>query len=473
MLFTKPFRIILINAPFLEQEYVKFSEKWDTIEDEYLGVGIVHQILLDQGCEVIFLNSLDREEINAVRLNFAPSAILISVMQVSAPLVKQCVIHLRKDGFTGKILLGGWFAKLSWRMIFQTGWAVDAVCFSAAETTIPQWLHGEKNIPGLATASDWKMHKDEEISTGLTSSPYTKPVRTPNRQTYAVETSRGCPHASCSFCSLTCLNRQTTRWQPIPLDVVKMQILELNNLYSTTSFAFVDDDLLGPLRLVEKRAEELAKMIFELPFKISFNCSISVKCALNRHILKLLVDCGLRQLGIGFESADESQLKRYHKAQTLEENFIAAGNIVALGIKLIPGLITFDPYSTPQSVQANLDFLFDQLHHYELGKLTKRLHLIPGTPIVKQIAQDGLLIDDPLVPEYRFQYPGMAEIYDNFVDYTRQVQLIIGCKRNQGESFRELISVHRKTIQTILTGEYDANETTSILTGWKEKNGYS
>ena len=46
-------KIYLINMPFYEQEYTKFTEKWEYIEDEYVGINIVQTILEENDCEVI------------------------------------------------------------------------------------------------------------------------------------------------------------------------------------------------------------------------------------------------------------------------------------------------------------------------------------------------------------------------------------------------------------------------------------
>ena len=45
-------KVALIRMPFIEQEYIKFSEKWEYIEDEYIGVGIVEAILQQYGYDV-------------------------------------------------------------------------------------------------------------------------------------------------------------------------------------------------------------------------------------------------------------------------------------------------------------------------------------------------------------------------------------------------------------------------------------
>ena len=252
-----------------------------------------------------------------------------------------------------------------------------------------------------------------------------------------------------------------------PLENVYNQLVELNQKYNCNSFSFVDDDILGPLHTAEERAIELTSMLKSLPFPVTYNCSISVKCALNEKILSLLKDSGLRQLGIGFESVDEAQLRRYNKVQSVDDNFIAARNISNLRINLIPGLITFDPYSTPETVHKNLLFLFDHLNHFEIGKLTKRLHLIPGTPIVTKIKRDNLLVGNNLKPDYIFLHPEMHEIYKNFQIYTEMLKNILGHEYAQGKKFYKMIKFHKSVIADILNFNFDTERTKGLLYEYK------
>jgi radical SAM superfamily enzyme YgiQ (UPF0313 family) len=204
--------------------------------------------------------------------------------------------------------------------------------------------------------------------------------------------------------------------------------------------------MLGPIEGAEMRAKDFRDEINKLPFDISFSGSISVKAATNGRILDYLLDAGLEQLGIGFESADEEQLKRYNKQQSLEDNFIAARNIVERNINLIPGLITFDPFATPETIKKNLDFLFNHLNHYDLGKLTKKLYVITGTPIAKLVEKNNLLIGDYLNYEYRFMYSETEHLYRAFQKYTdlaKEVQIEIN---KRGLAFNKNIGRHHKNV---------------------------
>lgn len=441
----------LINMPFCEQEYTKFSEKWDYIEDEYIGINIIHALLLKNNVEVTRCNRTCLEDMISDIMNNHYDMVMISVMQTSARLTHEFVNKLREHGYKGIIFIGGWFAKLSWKYIFNHNWDVDYVCYVDAEDVVPMWLNDpKKEIIGIVTKDNYKKQarftKDQIRANNSWPNNYCSPLRESERRTYRLETSRGCPHACCTFCSLSCANIVKDKWKPLPLNIVTDEIIKIHNMYGVSRFSLTDDDMLGPIEGAEERAKEFQEAIAKLPFKITFSGSISVRAATNEKILDYLIDAGLEQLGIGFESADAEQLKRYNKQQSLKENYIAAKNIVERKINLIPGLITFDPFATPETIRKNLDFLFNHLHHYDLGKLTKKLYVITGTPIAKLVEKNNLLIGDYLNYEYRFMYEETEHLYQAFQKYTEMVKKVQIEINRRGLSFNKNIGRHHKNV---------------------------
>ena len=453
-------KIYLINMPFYEQEYTKFTEKWEYIEDEYVGISIVQTILEENNCEVI----LNKENsivgmINEVN-NKKPDIVMISVMQTSARLTLEFINQLRDKGYVGKIFIGGWFAKMSWKEIFNHNWPVDYVCYTDAEDVIDKWIKDiSGNYIGIATYDNFQQHFNYNISDlrklCIWPKNYVKPRRVEGRKTYSIETSRGCPHSACTFCSQSCGNIIRNKWQPLGLEKVKEQIIELHNNFGITRFATSDDDLLGPIENAQQRAIEIRNMVNELPFKITFSASISVKSATNGIILDNLLDAGLEQLCIGFESADENQLKRYCKQQSVEENFIAAEEITKRKINILPGLITFDPFATKDTIEKNLKFLFDKLHHYDLGKLTKKLHILTGTPMARLVEREGLLVGDYLYYDYVFQNDEVERLYNDFNKYTNEVKKLQQKVNSCGRQFDKKIGIHHKNAANYILSSND------------------
>lgn len=422
-------KVYLINMPFFEQEYTKFSEKWEYIEDEYIGIGIVQKILEDNECEVIVNDKNSVKEMVIATHDIEPDVVMISVMQTSARLTYKFVNELRNSNWKGKIFIGGWFAKMAWREIFAHDWDVDYVCYCDAELVMDRWIRNpEENIIGIATKNNYRAHDRINVKEIRESNNwpehYVEASRISGRNTYCIETSRGCPHSFCTFCSQSCGNIIKNKWVSLPLDIVKKQIIDLHNTYGAVRFSTTDDDLLGPIANAEERAKSIHDLIMELPFRITFSSSISVKAASNGKILDLLQEAGLEQLCVGFESADEKQLRRYGKQQSLEDNYAAAREITKRNIPMLPGLITFDPFATKETVEKNLKFLFEELGHYDLGKLTKKLHILTGTPMVKMVRDAGLLRGDYLYYDYEFQNEEALRLYEAFTTYTDMVKNI-------------------------------------------------
>lgn len=453
-------RAALIRMPFLEQEYVKFSEKWEYIEDEYIGVGIVEAILRRYGAEVFLFDALAKttllEEISAIN----PDVVMVSVMQTSALRTFNFVNSLRERGFTGKIFIGGWFAKMAWREIFIHQWPVDYVCFVDAEVVLPCWLQNpNEDIYGIATYNNWQEQKILLPSQNFMLQNYVSPCRRGGRRTYSLEMSRGCPHSRCTFCSQSCGNVLISKWMPFPVETIRKEIISLHDRFCVTRFATSDDDLLGPEKNALNRAKEIYEMVQSLPFPITFSASISVRSACSEEILDTLQAAGLEQLCIGFESADERQLRRYGKQQSLEENFKAAELLSRRDLRVLPGLITFDPYSTVESIRKNLDFLFDNLNHYNISKLTKRLHLLTGSPFVKMCQKDNLLVGNYLEYDYDFQNVKIDRIYKSFEAYVHMVKDIESTIKNKGKQYEKILGNHHRKVAEYILRNCDIDET--------------
>ncbi len=457
--------VYLLNMPFHEEEYTRFSEKWDLIEDEYLGISIVHSILLNHNCNVKLCTLSHINDILDEIIKLQPDVLMISVMQSSARRSLELITSLRYNHYSGVILIGGWFAKLAWKEIFLHNWPIDYVCYVNAEGVLDEWLENpSSNIFGIATYNNFtkQLLFNEKLLNNEKSwiNNYIFPHRKQGRKTYCIETSRGCPHSLCTFCSQSKGNCLSNKWTALPLEIVKKQIIDLHNSYGAVFFATTDDDLAGPLDFAEQRINALSKLIKSLPFKISFTASISVKAATNPKILDMLLDCGLIQLCLGFESADEIQLKRYCKSQSLEDNFVAAREVLKRRIPILPGLITFDPFATINTINKNISFLFNELHHYEIGKLTKKLHILTGTPMERLVRKENLLIGDYLYYEYRFQHKEVNYIYENFKKYTKAIKENYMLSEKKIFSSKEILRIHKTIINKILNQEpweQDAN----------------
>ena len=254
-------KVYLINVPFYEAEYVKFTQKWESIEDEYLGIEIVYTMLKNSGCDVVFSTSYDTDDIISEVFTSNPDTVMMAIMQSSASFAYNLILQFRARGYNKDIFVGGWFSKMAWKEIFYHNWPVDYVCYVDAETALALWLENSNAfIPGIATYQNFsqqcKLKHCDIWSANTWPRNYITPHRVAGRKTYIIETSRGCNHSACTFCSQAGGNYNKNKWEPIPLETIKQEIITLHNKYGANSFATADDDLLGSIDRAYYRAKE-------------------------------------------------------------------------------------------------------------------------------------------------------------------------------------------------------------------------
>jgi len=208
--------------------------------------------------------------------------------------------------------------------------------------------------------------------------------------------SRGCPFA-CAFCANL---QQKTRFRSAEniVEEVKLMI----DKYGVKHFRFLDDNII----IDKKRFEKLAPMLHELD--IRFRCSIS-SVLLNDDYCELLYHAGCREVGIGFESADDEVLSLINKAGKATNNMhkTAVQVIQKWGMKAKVYIITGLPGETDKSIEATKKFVLDL-------KPDKWICLLftpyPGTPIFRNPNAFGVEILHKRFREYVQSYPSNSHV---------------------------------------------------------------
>lgn len=224
-----------------------------------------------------------------------------------------------------------------------------------------------------------------------------------------IASSRGCYHR-CSFC---CLNgfyelagSKAPRFRR-PERVVD----EIESVLSSTnirSFRFVDDDFIGPGGKTHERVYAIADEIENRKLDITF----SIECradVVNLDILKRLKAVGLTDVFLGIESGVQRQLDTFNKRITVQQNKDAIQIVRDSGIELRTGFIMFDPYTTVDEINENMQFIKEFDLDKEARKVSapfvSKLVLHRGTPLVEQLRKDGLLIEKGIDVDYKFKDP--------------------------------------------------------------------
>ena len=159
-------------------------------------------------------------------------------------------------------------------------------------------------------------------------------------------TSRGCPFA-CAFCANL---QQKTRFRSAENVIEEIELMI--DKYNCRHFRFLDDNVI----IDKKRFQKLAPKLHDLD--IRFRCSIS-SVLVSDEYMELLYYAGCREVGIGFESADDEILEVVNKAgkATTDMHRNAVKLIQKWGIKAKVYIITGLPGETDESIESVKKFI--------------------------------------------------------------------------------------------------------------------
>jgi hypothetical protein len=188
--------------------------------------------------------------------------------------------------------------------------------------------------------------------------------------------SRGCAFGRCSFCYLVPYQEISghPKWRARSAEDVVDELEDLVR-QGVDRVTFVDEDFVGPSGLGVERMLTIAKLIIERDVKIRWYVNALVKSMLalarDGH-LPLLARAGLDSVFMGFESTSKERLKSYLKPQRPQEYDEVIDALAAHGIKINPGLITFDGDMGLDELITNVD-LIRRMRYWDLFILTRTL----------------------------------------------------------------------------------------------------
>jgi len=276
-----------------------------------------------------------------------------------------------------------------------------------------------------------------------------------SRNVIPIETSRGCPWAHCTFCSVRNLYGSSLgEWMAFPVEYIldRMKTAAERGIHR---FYIIDSEFIGPMNTEESfksslgRAEALALGLIELnrqmnsqgerlSFAIS-NFSLRADAVYradnkpgtneeSRRMLTNLKEAGFNKVYLGIESGSSSQLKRFGKGTTVEVNENALNIARELGIEVEAGFIFFDPMATINELRESLDFIERTQLHNSDSRIFGSLRVQAGSPLHKALDQRRL-ITGPLdlnSLEYPAEYhdPHVKLLNDMFTDWEKQTRAL-------------------------------------------------
>ncbi len=228
-------------------------------------------------------------------------------------------------------------------------------------------------------------------------------------------TGRGC-QSRCTFC----LWPQTVGghiYRVRSAENVFEEMRLAKSLFPQVKEYFFDDDTFTDN---PRRAEEIARLLKTIGLTWSCNAKANVPY----ETLKVMRDCGLRLLLVGFESGNQQILNNIKKGIRLDRAHEFVTNCRRLGIKIHGTFILGLPGETRETIRRTMEFA------REIDVETIQVSLAapyPGTELYAQALANGWLKTDPLLDGRGIQvatldYPDIdrEEIFAAVGDFYRQ-----------------------------------------------------
>ncbi|MBW2737819.1 MAG: radical SAM protein [Deltaproteobacteria bacterium] len=210
----------------------------------------------------------------------------------------------------------------------------------------------------------------------------------------------GCSWGRCTFCS-TAARWGRGAWCGNNAENIVDELTELVERYEIKRVSFVDDSFFGPNIQGFRRAQSFVHLMKRAALPISFMLDCCVGDFDNR-LFSELVDVGLSAVFIGIENISSDVLKRFGK----KSDDIAIANTIEaireLGIEIIPGYITFDPYMTIEEAIDSVQFIEETFPEISEEKLFNEIIPHVGTEYFSRLERDHML---------RGKYPNYGIFY--------------------------------------------------------------
>ena len=327
------------------------------------------------------------------------------------------ISYLRTNGVAAHFTIGGHFPTLEYEEILKSIPGLNSVVRHEGEYTLLElFKHIDQpgtwtKIRGLAYRGKYKIFvtPPRPLIENLDSLPFSvrsdKPVTHRGLGICSIVASRGC-YFDCSFCSIREFYKGASgpkRRTRSPSKVVE-EMEQLFNDKGVRIYVFQDDDWC--MRGNRQRqwtidfVEELKKRTFSDQILWRISCRVD---ELDSELIKRMKEVGLMSIYMGIESGSEQGLKTFNKHYTVADIYRGLDLLQELKTPFEFGFMIFDPDSTIESTEENINFL------KRIGKDGQAVvhfsKMVPyaGTPIARRLKQEGRLKGTIASPDYTYE----------------------------------------------------------------------
>jgi radical SAM superfamily enzyme YgiQ (UPF0313 family) len=370
---------------------------------ENLGLAYLKATLLKAGISVLVINAeaagYDASTTAALAVSECPSIVGVSPVAMTMRSTLEICNTVKRKYPRACTVLGGHHASLCSKEILLSEDAVDYVFLGDAELpflifaravlegkpipTLPSVATREKYLNSIPLSFYQEEHLDQlpwPIRESLIDGAIPQEAR--------LITARGCGFR-CSFCT-TPTFYASTHFRNVK-DVVK----EIESLYAHgVHQVWLNDDLFvanssDSHRRCRAFCEELRRSSARVTFRPMVRADSFSR---DRGLVDDLVTAGMSHVFVGTEAGNDEDLRLYRKDVDIAENIAAIRDLKGrTNLVFQMGFIMFNPWSTIDSLRANLAFLSDSGEMYRAFPLFRCLSVFPNTYIASRLAQANLL----------------------------------------------------------------------------------
>lgn len=235
-----------------------------------------------------------------------------------------------------------------------------------------------------------------------------------------IESSRGCDWNKCSFCIVPWKyanhKRREFSIERLSSDIEYLISHNINKIYFTDEEFFSSD-----INQVKKKIE-LLKNFKKIKPDIQYIASTSVRLIIKLKELEenfwfKAKEAGISKLFVGIESFSDSQLKRFCKGNTSDDNIKALNILHSSKIDTDIGFIMFDPYVTIEELEENINKIIESDFITTTARINKKLRVTNNTKYYSKLYHTQFLKDfNKISMDYTWDFadPLIVSLYKKF-----------------------------------------------------------
>jgi anaerobic magnesium-protoporphyrin IX monomethyl ester cyclase len=385
-----------------------------------------------------------------------PKIIGISLLDATKNKGFDLVKKLRSLGYSGAIVVGGYFPTFASEDILRDFSEIDYIVRGEGEYTLGElmdFIIAQKGSPDEIQGLTFR--KQEEIIQNparplidnLDNLPF------PDRK-YAgkvlekksqlrVYGTRGC-WGQCTFCDIIGLYGTSSGkvWRRKSAKRLVDELEQLQASYHTSYFIFNDDQFLvkgvKSREYIKEFTREISRRNLDIEFELMCRAD-----TVQKDIMLDLKKVGLKRVFLGLESFDPKQLERYKKKISWRQNIKAVITLYKLEINVIASVILADAYTTFMDLLTQFMIIFKMRRRYFYSKhcqisINHKLEIYPGSKVYHEYKNKGLLYRDGYLEGYDFRLKPLTSLRLKLFELEENLHNIIV---NPGRIGRNLFNI--------------------------------